>query len=152
MPATRRTKQITLAPSHAAHALSILIEDGKLKAQDVARALARREAMIRELRERLAALGEGFAEKVRPATRGRKPRRRRRITKAQRSARQTQGQYLGAVRRLPKAARAKIRAIREKAGVRAAIAEARRMATRATAPDRRPKRKPALRKPRTSRP
>jgi hypothetical protein len=38
------------------------------------------------------------------------------------------GQYLGYVRTLSKAAKAKVKAIRKKSGVRAAIAAARRMA------------------------
>jgi hypothetical protein len=40
---------------------------------------------------------------------------------------QQQGRYMAAVRQLPKAARAKIKAVREKSGVRAAIAAAKRM-------------------------
>src|SRR5690349_11733866 len=118
-----------LSSSHAAHALSILIHDGKLKAQDVARALKRREALIRELRARLAALGEGIAETVGTKGPGRKPRKTtRKISKAQRAARQAQGRYLGAIRRLSKADRAKVKAIRQKLGVRAAVAAAKRMA------------------------
>lgn len=115
-----------LSPSRAAHALEILIHDGKLKAEDVARALKRREAMIRELRARLAALGEGIVESVRPAGRGGK-RKARRITRAQRAARQQQGRYLGAIRRLSKADRVKVKTIRAKSGVRVAIAAARKL-------------------------
>jgi hypothetical protein len=41
---------------------------------------------------------------------------------------QRQGRYMAAVRQLPKADRAKIKAIREKSGVRAATAAAKQMA------------------------
>jgi hypothetical protein len=41
---------------------------------------------------------------------------------------QQQGRYMAAVRQLSKADRAKVKAIREKSGVRAAIAAAKRMA------------------------
>jgi hypothetical protein len=55
-------------------------------------------------------------------------RRKPRISAATRKIYQQQGRYMAAVRPLPKAARAKIKAIREKSGVRAAIAAAKRMA------------------------
>lgn len=137
----RRRKTFNLAPSHAAHALSILIQDGKVKARDVARALRRREALIQELRARLAALGDG----VLAATRGRGRKPGRRVSAAQRAARQAQGRYLAAVRRLSKADRAKVKAIREKSGVRTAIAAAKRMAARKNAPTLRSKKRMAFR-------
>jgi hypothetical protein len=119
----------SLAQARAAQALQVLIEEGKLKAQDVTRALARREAIIRELHDRLAALGENLTGGARRPPRGGKARvRRGQITKAQRAARQAQGRYLGAIRRLSKAERAKVKTIREKKGVRAAVAAAKRIA------------------------
>lgn len=51
-----------------------------------------------------------------------------RVSAATRAAWAAQGRYMAAVRRLPKAARARIKAIREKSGVRAAIAAAKRSA------------------------
>ena len=51
-------------------------------------------------------------------------RRKPRISAATRKMYQQQGRYMAAVRQLPKADRAKIKAIREKSGVRAAIAAA----------------------------
>jgi hypothetical protein len=136
MPRTR--KAMNFSPDRAAHALSILVQEGKVRLKDVTKALDRREKMIRELRERLASLGEevsGAASRV-----ARRARRRasaltrkvapktRRISKAQRAARQAQGRYLGAVRRLSVEARAKVKEIRAKSGLRAAIAAAKRMA------------------------
>ena len=54
MPRPRKTSN--LSPDRAAQALSILIHEGKLKAQDVARALRRRERLIRELTGKLSSL------------------------------------------------------------------------------------------------
>ncbi len=135
MPRTRKAPNFS--PDRAAHALSVLLHEGKLKLRDVTKALDRREKMIRELRERLASLGEevsGAASKV--TRRGRRKvsaltrkvvPKTRRISKAQRAARQAQGRYLGAIRRLPAEARARVKEIRAKSGVRAAIAAAKRM-------------------------
>jgi hypothetical protein len=50
------------------------------------------------------------------------------ITAAQRRARQAQGRYLGAIRQLSQASRAKIREIRRKEGVQSAIAAAKKLA------------------------
>ena len=145
MPRPRRASGPS--PERAAQALSILIHEGKLKAKDVAGALRRRDAMIRDLREKLVALERGASSALSNVATGRGRRWKKRISKAQRAARQAQGRYLGAIRRLSKADRAKAKTIREKSGVRAAIAEAKRMATPRTAPDGRPKRKPAARQP-----
>lgn len=122
-----------LSPDRAAQALSILLNEGKLKVQDVKRALDRREKMIRELRERLTSLEQGASGMVRKTRRLRRkgtatPRKvAKRISAAQRAARQAQGRYLGAIRRLSVEARAKVKEIRAKSGVRAAIAAAKRM-------------------------
>ena len=113
----------------------MLIQDGKVAAGDVQRALQRREVMIRDLRERLAALEEAAAPVARRIARnGRRrvraaaPQARKAITRAQRVARQAQGRYLAAVRRLSKDARLKVRDIRQKSGVDAAIRAAKKMA------------------------
>ena len=130
---TRKTFRFTA--EHAAHALHILIGDGRLAAKDVAHALKRREGMIRDLRQRLAALEHGVASGIGSARKavtrraGKKPRRR--MSPARRAALKLHGKYLGTVRPLSKANRAKVKAIRAKSGVRAAIAAARRIASRA---------------------
>ena len=51
---TRRTLKLSI--NSAAQALHVLIADGKIAASDVTRALKRREEMIRDLQQRLAAL------------------------------------------------------------------------------------------------
>jgi hypothetical protein len=132
----RKTKkELRLTAQHAAYALQMLIQDGKVAASDVQRALKRREAVIQDLRARLEALEEAAAPVVRRMARnGRRqiqaaaPKARKAITRAQRVARQAQGRYLAAVRRLSKDARLKVRDIRLKSGVDAAIRAAKKMA------------------------
>jgi hypothetical protein len=94
------------------------------------------------LRARLSALEEGassvgkrllkdgpFSVARKARTAGRKVARRKpRISAATRKIYQQQGRYMAALRPLTKEARAKIKAMREKSGVRAAIAAAKRMA------------------------
>jgi len=120
-------KALDLTAHHAALALQMLIEDGKIAARDVAAALKRREQMVRELRAKLASLGED-AGKLGRAALGDAKTRRQRLTQAQRVARQAQGRYMAAIRSLSKAARAKVKAVREESGVDAAIRAARKMA------------------------
>ena len=128
-------KALELSAEHAAIALHLLIEDGKIAASDVARALKRREKMIQELRDRLIALEQAAAPVARRlAADGRRayqkgaPKARKAISRAQKVARQAQGRYMAAVRRLSKDARAKIKAIRERSGVDVAIKAAQKMA------------------------
>ena len=127
-------KALKLSADHAAAALQLLIEEGKIAARDVKRVLERREKTIRELRERLAALEAAsaplvrrFARAGRTAVRRAVPRARKAITRAQRTARQAQGRYMSALRRLSADARAKVREIRKQSGVDAAIQAARKM-------------------------
>jgi len=84
---------------------------------------------------RLAELVEGVsgaASRVTRTVRQRAPRKARKksrpISKAQRAARQAQGRYMGSLRQLSAEAKAKVKAIRAKSGVQAAIAAARKMA------------------------
>jgi hypothetical protein len=139
--AKRRRSSLALSGEHARQALAILVEEGKLKASEVKKALKRRERLVRALRASLAALEAGvvstgkrlngsspMARLTRKAER-KMARGKRRISAATRKMYQQQGRYMTAVRRLPKAARAKIKAIREKSGVRAAIAAAKKRAT-----------------------
>jgi hypothetical protein len=123
---TARTN-LKITANHAAHALHLLISEGKIAAKDVTNALKRREAMIADLRRRLGALEAGAIVAAKSA--GKKiARGRRRLSAARRAALKLHGQYLGTVRPLSKAARAKVKAIREAKGIRAAIAAARKMA------------------------
>jgi hypothetical protein len=118
-------------------ALQMLIEEGRIAAGDVARALKNREKLIKELRARLAEI-ESVSRPVarRLASAGRKavrrvaPRARKAITRAQRVARQAQGRYMAAVRSLSEDARVKIREIRKESGVDAAIKAALKMSAK----------------------
>ena len=132
----RKTKKaLRLSAEHAAAALQLLIEDGKVAVADVARALRRREKLIRDLRARLSALEEAarpaakrLARASRKAARRARPQARRVLSRAQKTARQAQGRYLAAIRSLSKEARTKVRAIRKSSGVAAAIKAARSLA------------------------
>ena len=128
----RKTRTfLNLTADRAAHALHVLIADGKIAARDVTNALKRREQLIRDLRRRLVDLEHGAVSAVartktvaRRATR--KPKRK--MSAARRAALRLHGRYLGHIRTLPKKARARIRSIREAKGVHTAIAAARKMA------------------------
>jgi hypothetical protein len=118
----------------------VLVHDGKIRAAEVWKALERRQHLLNELQGRLAALGEGIEGVASKAghlallagvTRTRKVRETRKRRKldsaARRAAMRAHGAYLGAIRGLSKSNRAKVKAIREKMGVRAAITAARKM-------------------------
>ncbi len=129
----KRTGLPAISAEQARQALHILVSDGRLAAREVAKALARREKLVRDLRQRLNALGEEIKGALPDARQRRAIRRQagKAITAAQRAARQAQGQYLGAIRQLSKASRAKVRKIRKSSGVKAAIAAAKKMAAKA---------------------
>jgi hypothetical protein len=122
---------LNITANRAVHVLHILIAEGKLTAKHVSDALKRREALIHDLRRRLVALEQGAVSAVERT--GRKvtrkvARKKRTMSPARRSALKLHGQYLGHIRTLPKTAKAKVKAIREKSGVHAAIKAARKMA------------------------
>jgi hypothetical protein len=123
------------SPSQAHYALNVLMSQGKLRAAHIRKALKNREQEIRSLRERLAALEQfspgasaarGPRRPGRPARAARKKRTRRiRMSPRVRALRKLQGKYMGYVRRLKPAEKARVRAIREKQGMEAAIRLAR---------------------------
>lgn len=126
----KASRHLKLGQERAAQALRILVSQGRIKAREVHAAL-KREKLVLELRERLAALeskGIQVLEGARRTAKASARRVKRRVSPARRAAMKAQGRYLAAIRRLPKAARAKIKAIREKSGVRAAIAALERRA------------------------
>ena len=131
----RKTKKaLSLTAHHAAIALNMLVQEGKVAAADIARALKRREKVIKELRAKLSALEEASAPVARrmvsagrKAVRRAEPRARKALSNAQKVARRAQGRYMAAVRRLSEDARAKIREIRKESGVDAAIKAALKM-------------------------
>jgi hypothetical protein len=127
------------SPSQAHYALNVLISQGKLRIAHIRKALKNRESEIRALRERLAAL-EHFAPTA-PVRAGRKPGRRARAARKPRvrrikmsprvrALRQLQGKYMGYVRRLKPAEKARVRSLREKQGIEEAIRLAKSLAAR----------------------
>ena len=119
----------TITPDDALAALRWFVATRKLSVAQVSRALRDREAFLSEVNAKLEAFaGEGLRF-LGPASFQKRPRRRAKKASAKaRAAWKAQGRYLAAVRRLSKADRVKVRAIRRKNGVRAAIAEAKRVA------------------------
>jgi hypothetical protein len=116
------------SPTQAHYALNVLMSQGKLRVAHIRKALKTREQEIRSLRERLAALelfapgAPKTARRGRPARAARKARVRRiKMTPRVRALRQLQGKYMGYVRRLKPAEKTRVRAVREKQGMQAAI-------------------------------
>ena len=117
-----------MTPSEAQYALQRLISQGKLRESQVRAVLNGRSQEIAALREQLAALegidGRGSRRGARRTSRSnRAPARRRRvaISPKVRALRRLQGKYMGYVRRLKPAEKARVRAVREKQGMLAAI-------------------------------
>jgi hypothetical protein len=130
----RRRTSLTLSAEAAHQALAFLIHEGKLATNEVSKALQRREKLVREIREKLAALGgEGLAATrrvVKTAEKSSRPAReraRRAVSQAARKIYQAQGRYMAALRPLSKAARKQIKSIRKKSGIDAAIKEAKKL-------------------------
>jgi hypothetical protein len=131
-----------LSPNQSHYALGVLMSQGKIRAAQVEKALKGREEEIRSLRERLAAL-----EQISPAGRARARRRRGRPGRAVlkfrksirqirmsprvRALRQLQGKYMGYVRRLKPADKARVRSVREKQNIEAAIRLAKSLGAKA---------------------
>lgn len=123
-----------LTPNDSHYVLQSLVASGALRASQVEKALRGREDEIRSLRERLASL-ESLSGASRPG-RGRRAgagasgsrrggggaKRRRRMSPKTRALRKLQGKYMGLVRGLKAAEKARVRTVREKQGMAAAIA------------------------------
>jgi hypothetical protein len=124
-------KLVNFTSDRAAHALNVLIADGKIAARDVTNALKRREQLIRDLRQRLVALEQGAVSTVErtasTATRRIAWKPKRKMSLARRAALKLHGKYLGHTRMLPKKAKARIRVIRGAKGLHAAIEAAKKM-------------------------
>jgi len=124
-----------LTPSQSHYVLGILIAQGRIREGHVRNALKSRVEEIQMLRERLASLeqlssGEGRAPRGRRVRRARVRAAGRRVRRAPLSAkvralRRLQGKYMGHVRRLKVAEKARVRSVREKQGMVAAIKLAR---------------------------
>lgn len=119
-----------LTPNQSHYVLSTLISQRKVRPLQVQAVLNGRRLEMESLRERLATLQElGGQDSRRGARRqrgGRKARRtagRRRLKMSPkvRALRRLQGKYMGYVRRLKATEKARVRTVREKRGIEAAI-------------------------------
>lgn len=114
-----------MTPAESDYVLQTLLSQGKVRQSQVSAVLGGRAKEIADLRERLAAL-----EGIKSASRGKgrrpaatRPARRRNVTISPkvRALRRLQGKYMGYVRRLKLAEKARVREVREKQGIQAAI-------------------------------
>ena len=123
-----------LTPDQAHYVLTTLVAQRKLRQTQIDQALRNRDNEIRSLRERLASLeGMDGAASSSPRRGGRRrgrgaasgsasrPIRRRKMSPKVRALRRLQGKYMGFVRGLKPAEKARVRAVREKQGMGAAI-------------------------------
>jgi|SRR5450432_3334037 len=122
-------KTITSEESH--YVLQTLLSRGAVRLSQIMKTLHGRADEIRSLRERLASL-EGMPSRSRAgrpagrpaaATAAAKPGRRakRKMSPKVRALRRLQGRYMGLVRGLKPAQKARVRSVREKQGMGAAI-------------------------------
>ncbi len=116
---------MNLTPQQSQYVLTTLLREGKIRNSQVESALKGRDREIRDLRERLASL-EAMSDSGRggrAARRGPARRRpaRRKMSPRVRALRRLQGKYMGYVRRLKPADKARVRTVREKQGMEAAI-------------------------------
>ena len=137
----RHRSSLVWSGEQAHQAFALLVDEGKLAVGEISKAFHRCDRLIRTLKAKLAALetgvgslgkrlrGDRASRKARKArTSSRKvARKKRKISAATRAMFRLQGKYLSVLRPLSKKQRTKIKTIREKAGVRKAIAAAKRM-------------------------
>ena len=113
-----------LDPRESHYVLQALIAKRKVTLSHVREILREREREVVTLRQRLAELEQlgsrAVAKAVGEASRA-VGRVRRRLSPKVRALRRQQGQYMGLVRRLKAAEKARVRAVREKKGLPAAI-------------------------------
>ena len=117
-----------LTPDQSHYVLNTLILQRKVRPLQVQGVLNGRTREIESLRERLATLeglegrGRGAGgPKGRRKAGGTKARRRLKMSPKVRKLRRLQGKYMGFVRRLKPTVKARVRAVREKQGIEAAI-------------------------------
>jgi len=115
-----------MTPAESHYVLQSLMSQGRVRQNQVQAVLNGRSKEIADLRERLASLegmrGGGSRRRGRQAKSTRSTKRRRvAISPKVRALRRLQGKYMGYVRRLKLAEKARVRAVREKEGIQAAI-------------------------------
>jgi hypothetical protein len=114
-----------MTPAESHYVLQSLMSQGRVRQNQVKAVLNGRSKEIADLRERLASLegmGGGSRSGRRAAGARRSPGKRRvAISPKVRALRRLQGKYMGYVRRLKPAEKARVRTVREKQGMQAAI-------------------------------
>lgn len=115
-----------LTPAESHYVLQSLMSQGRVRLNQVKAVLNGRSKVIAELRERLASLegiGGGARRRGRKAATSTRTTKKRRvaISPKVRALRRLQGKYMGYVRRLKPAEKARVREVREKQGMQAAI-------------------------------
>lgn len=120
-----------LTPNQAHYVLNALLSQKAVRPAQIEKALRGREQEIRNLKEQLASLeslseGTGAGRRRgRPAAKDggseKRPRARRAMSPKVRALRRLQGKYMGYVRGLKPAEKARVRTVREKQGMGAAI-------------------------------
>jgi hypothetical protein len=114
-----------MTPAESHYVLQSLMSQGRVRQNQVKAVLNGRSKEIADLRERLASLegigsGSGSARRAAGARRA-TGKRRVAISPKVRALRRLQGKYMGYVRRLKPAEKARVRTVREKQGMQAAI-------------------------------
>lgn len=113
-----------LDSKEAHYVLETLVARRKIAEKHIREILKDREREIAALRRRLGELeriGARMAAEAVPTAERAARRVRRRMSPKIRALRQKQGQYMGLVRRLKASEKARVRAVREKKGLPAAI-------------------------------
>ena len=116
-----------MTPAESHYVLQSLMSQGRVRLNQVKAVLNGRSREIADLRERLASLeglgGGGSRRRGRQAAGAARPTPKRRvaISPKVRALRRLQGKYMGYVRRLKPAEKARVRTVREKQGMQAAI-------------------------------
>lgn len=110
-----------ISAEQARYVLDTLMKQGRVKWAHVQK-VVKGQLEIEKLRERLSSL-EKMVGRSGPARRGRKASKvvRRKMSPKTRALRRLQGKYMGHVRNLKAAEKARVKAVREKQGIGAAI-------------------------------
>jgi hypothetical protein len=111
---------VKLTPEQSRYVLETLLARRRIRAADVRKALRDRDREIRELQARLASL-QSLALARGQTRRGRPAARRSALSGRVRALRRLQGRYMGFVRRLRPAEKARVRRVRETKGIGPAI-------------------------------
>lgn len=111
-----------ISAEQAQYVLDTLVSQGRVKWTHIQKALKGRLEEIRRLRARLSSL-EKLVGRSAPVRRGRRARKvaRRAMSSKTRALRRLQGKYMGHVRNLKVAEKARVKAVREKQGIGPAI-------------------------------